>query len=195
VAEKFPRLSKTLPCPRVAGSCQGCGRTKEQLGEVGADLILWIECDDFDQPTQPRVYVQLCTACDGVDEDGEALSASERQPGRSQRKGGLIDRHPRLYEKAIHNSATLGAMNICVGCKFSQELRCVCPLAKANGGPGMAIGMSEPSVMFLDGVDGAGRRRGWRSVTYARPPQSCAGRETEQPVQNVSENQADGGEA
>lgn len=176
MAEKFPRLSVTLPCPRVAGSCQGCGRTKEQIGEAGVDLLLWIECDDFDQPTQPRVYVQLCTACDGVDENGEPLPASEKQPGRIQRKGGLIDRHPRLYERAIHNSPTLGAMDICVGCAWSQELRCACPMAKANGGDGMLIQMSQPQVMFLDGTDKSGRRIGWKSTTYARPPSSCAGR-------------------
>jgi hypothetical protein len=179
VAEKYPRMSQTLPGPRAAGICQGCGRTKEQLSEAGADLVLWVECDDADQPTEPRVYVQLCTACDGASIDDEILPAGQRQPGRKSKQS-LIDAHPRLYKKAIRNSPTLGAMALCMGCKWERELRCTCPMAKGNGGDGMLISMSQPSVMFMDGTDKAGRRVGWKSTTYSHPPRSCAGREIEE---------------
>ena len=168
MAEKFPRLSLTLPCPRMPGYCQGCGRTRHEIEEAGAHLITWIECDDFDKVTSPPVYLLLCTACDGTDEDGNPLPKGKKQPGKRSQKG-MIERHPRLYEQPIGNAPNPGAMGMCRACAWRDGLSCTNPQSRLNGGPGIQF-MVGPMV-FVDGTDSRGRRAGWRM--YSSPARSC----------------------
>ncbi len=179
-AERFPRLSQTLPGPRMPGYCQGCGRHQVELELADIQLITWIECDDNDSPLagKPQTYVLLCTACDGADEDGAPLPEGKRQPGRKSKRS-LIDRHPRLYERPIYNGPVFGAMDMCRPCVHRDGLSCKCPSALFNGGPGMLITIGTRA--FFDGTRG-GRRAGWTG--FSAPPSACAGFEPEPTGEN-----------
>ncbi len=142
----WPRLSETLTHPRRPDACQSCGNQDRAL------LQLWIEHDDFDKPTSTLVC--LCLSCSGR----------------------IVEPHPRLYDTAPRNAPLPGAMALCTACRHRDGLTCKHPDLGANGGPGISIRYSQPSVMFVDGTRRR-RRSGWQVKVYAEPPSACAGRE------------------
>lgn len=124
----------------------------QKCGVHWAEIERWREHDDHDEPTD--VVIVLCREC------AEAV----------------IEKHPRLYSQVPRNAPLPGCMDLCTNCELRSGLQCTHPDLKANGGPGLAIICSKPSVAFVDGTDKSGRRRGWREVWYERPPRECAGR-------------------
>lgn len=147
--QPMPRLSKTLTGPRDPEHCQSCSQ------EVG-DLTFWVECDEHDQPDQPRaVIVALCTPC------GERL----------------IEPHPRLYHPLERWRPWPGIMNLCIDCRHRRGLSCMHPSARANGGPGMKLTHPTPTVGWVDGRGKGGRRQGWRLLIFHGPVTACEGRE------------------
>lgn len=106
-----PGLSETLAHTRDPNTCQSCG----DFGLDRGSGRRWIECDAFDEPTATMVI--LCVRC------------SER----------LIERHPRLYLHEDWWAPRPGAMACCVDCTLRTDLRCVSPMLKARGGPGLGI--------------------------------------------------------
>ena len=125
-----------------------------RCGNCGAtDLVtVWQECDDSDRETTTRVA--LCRTC------------SDR----------IIDPHPRLYAAVPRNVPLPGAMAVCDGCAFGVDLACRNPLLTLNGGPGLPVRSSKPSVQFIDGRDEkTGRRWGRQIAVYAAAP-VCDGR-------------------
>lgn len=145
--EKWPRLTETLPKCTERNACRACG----QIYEDGATLQLWQECDDQDKPQLRWLWV--CEACEKK----------------------VITAHPRLYIGRTANSPAPGAMKICWGCSFSNQSRCDCPTASANGGTGIIIKTSPPISCLVDGTRN-GRRTGWRETLYFHPPSHCNGR-------------------
>lgn len=140
--------------PKLSESLPSVG-TPAACGNCGATdlVIVWQECDERDRPTTTRVA--LCKRCS--DE--------------------IVESHPRLYDAVPRNVPLPGAMATCDGCRFSVDLACRNPLLTLNGGPGLQVRYSEPSVQFIDGRDSkTGRRWGRRVSVYADPP-ICEGRE------------------
>lgn len=117
-------------------------------GEVDVALTVWQECDDADAPEQ--IYVVLCDLCEQV-----------------------IEPHPRLYINQPRNKPLPGVMPQCAGCQHRDELTCRHPLLTANGGAGLLIKASQPTLIHFDGIKG-GRRHGWTEQRYANPPE-CSG--------------------
>ncbi len=153
----MPRLSQDLPGPMHPERCQSCGiEGEEGLGSNPLSLTRWQECDDQDR--RENIIVVLCRSC------------SDR----------LVEAHPRLYHALAENQPWPGCMAICAECRFREGPRCTHPDLKDNGGTGLRIVVSKPTVMFLDGTDKSGRRRGWTQIRYELPPRDCAGHE-EQP--------------
>jgi hypothetical protein len=111
----------------------------------------WIECDPWDQPT--HTLIVLCEDCE------------ER----------LIEPHPRLYRELEHNAPWPGAMALCVNCRHREGITCRCPLARWNGGPGMAVTCAKPVVYHWCGRSKGGRRTGGVARSFAHPPTKCAG--------------------
>lgn len=156
---KHPCLTETLTGPVHPNYCQSCGRRRFDIEEAGELLTLWIECNDYDRPAASRKLL-LCSACDRTDATGKPLPVGVK-------KGGLIDRHPRLYHLPTHNAPVLGGMSQCGGCKHRSALSCTNPQAKANGGPGMPIQVSHMSHLYYGGSKGE-----W---VYNHPPGKCSG--------------------
>ncbi len=114
------------------------------------DLQWWEECDDYDVPE--NILVILCLEC------------SEK----------IIEPHPRLYRLLDENMPLPGAMVICHDCKHRDGLKCKCPRAKFNGGPGMKVVHSVPQRMFMDGTKNG---KPWGEVVYHydSKPSDCDG--------------------
>lgn len=143
-ADKWPRLSKTLPAFSSLGVCQRCGTP----GVPGDSIARWQEHDDQDRP-EP-IIICLCTRC------------SDK----------IIEPHPRLYNRLQPCEPWPGAMQICRDCKLRQGTRCTSPEAKYNGGPGVMIQIERPTIAFLDGIRN-GRRTGWRQSLWLSPATGC----------------------
>lgn len=126
-------------------SCRACGQ------DTDVRLSLWVEHDHLDRP-EPR-YLWLCTKC------------ADR----------IIEPHVRLYAQIDRNSPAPGAMEICLGCRFTNGSRCTNPAAKQNDGPGLEVTTPKPIVAFVDGTRN-GRRAGWVERVYDQPPKACSGR-------------------
>lgn len=118
-------------------------------GESEKRLIHWQECDHSEQP-EAR-WIVLCENCSSI----------------------VIDPHPRLYIQANENAPMPGVMHLCANCVHRNGWKC--SQAKANGGPGIKVTASQPSVAFIDGTKN-GRRTGWRQTFYALPPSACSAR-------------------
>lgn len=161
---KFPCLTETLTGLVHPNYCQSCGRRRFEIEEAGQLLTLWIECDDYDRPDVSR-KLMLCSACDRADANGKPLPVGVK-------KGGLIDRHPRLYHLPTHNAPVIGGMPQCGSCEWRSDLDCTNPQAKANGGPGMPIPVSHMSHLYYGGNKGE-----W---VYNHPPGKCSGFKQEQ---------------
>lgn len=114
------------------------------------ELQRWRECNPFDKPTM--VVVVLCKYC--------------------SRK--LIDRHPRLYIPIAHHEPFPGVMQICIDCPCRSGVSCNSLLAKHNGGTGMRIDGSRPTIALV-----CGGRRGFSGAVklYASEPTGCAGKQ------------------
>ena len=164
---KHPCLTKTLTGPVHPNYCQSCSRRRVDILDSGDFLTLWVECDDYDRPDASRKLV-LCSACDRTDATGKPL------PSGAKGKGGVIDRHPRLYHLPTHNAPVIGAMPQCGACKHRSGLSCTNPQSKSNGGPGMPIGVSNMSHLYYGGGKGA-----W---VFNHPPGKCSGFEESEEV-------------
>lgn len=165
-AERWPRLSRSLPFPRRLDRCQACGLGPDPAGRRGiggtetppggepfATLPRWMEHDDQDRP-EPIVVV-LCDPC------------AER----------IIEPHPRLYDRVPLYKPFPGAMGICVGCTHNDRLACRSPEARFNGGPGLEIEHPPQGVMHIcTRGRGGGRGGGWIEL-YSGPATACSGRE------------------
>jgi hypothetical protein len=153
-----PGLSKTLTGPIHPLVCQGCGAEEptdgfktllETRGARNEMLQRWRECDEFDKPT--RTVVVLCAKC------------SKRE----------IDRHPRLYIPVETFAPEPGIMDLCVDCRLREGVSCKSPLAKHNGGSGMAIDYPGHTVAHFNYGGGRGEFR----KLYKGEATACAGRE------------------
>ncbi len=107
---------------------------------------MWQECDASDKPES--IFILLCKAC--------------------AKK--LIKPHPRLYVQHERNTPFPGMMEICDNCLHRDDYTCV--KAKANGGPGILIQISKPSVCHLN----LGRLGGRWIKIYSWPAHGCSGR-------------------
>ena len=156
--------------------CQSCGTDQQASDEVIVDLeklfegdrasigavsrvidhqaspspgvYAWQEHDDLDQP-EP-IIVMLCTAC------------SDR----------LIEPHPRLYRRLERNEPCPGIMSLCLECAFHAGVRCLCPEAHINGGPGLRLEHDPPISTHLNYGVGRG---GATFTVYPNPVRSCSG--------------------
>lgn len=150
----MPRLSEDLTGPKHPERCQSCGNQGElDLLHATAGVRRWIEHDERDRPED--IVIVLCGQC------------SDR----------LIEPHARLYSPVPINAPLPGCMELCSDCRHREGVRCTHLDLKKNGGAGIAIAISKPQVIFLDGTGKNGRRMGWQHITYERPPSKCAGRE------------------
>lgn len=147
----WPRLTVSAKHPKAPYICQWCGK----FGTRDKDIRGWIEHDHNDVKEYKLVF--LCSRCS--DE--------------------LIEPHVRLYEKLSVSAPWPGAMEICEGCKWKNEIYCGNPGTKMNGGPGLKITIEAPSVAFYDGRGKDGRRTGWREVHYHAPATDCSGKESQ----------------
>lgn len=147
---RMPGLSRTLTGPRSPSRCQSCGATHSS--EV--PLSRWIECDEWDQPT--HVVVVLCRRC------GERL----------------IDPSHRLYHPLWPNEPHPGAMGICVKCLERRGTACGHPDAKENGGAGVTIEITRPTIAHLC-LAGPNGRRGETRQIYSSPASACNRRRLE----------------
>lgn len=138
-----PGLSATLTGERRPDVCQSCGKRD--------DLRTWSECDEWDAPQVPAVFVVLCERC-------------------SRR---MIDTHPRLYLRIDRLEPRPGVMALCIGCRYRQALRCTHSSLRANGGPGLEIHFPKPEVVHLNYGGGRGE---WKNL-YPGPPTYCVGRD------------------
>jgi hypothetical protein len=143
---RWPKLSESLPGPIAPDRCQSCD-SDLLPADPARPLERWIECGESDLPTD--VVVVLCEAC------------SKR----------LIKPHPRLYMDLWQNDPHPGAMEICVECRHRDGTRC--PLAKVNGGPGLALTIAEPTQVHLN----YGGGRGEFKRMYPKPASACSRRE------------------
>lgn len=125
----------------------------QSCGRRGGHVQRWEEHDANDQPE--AIVVVLCEPC------GERL----------------IEKHPRLYRGLHVNEPMPGSMALCAGCTHQRALACDHPDLRKNGGPGLALELTPPSVAFVDGIKN-GRRTGWREKWWPAPAHSCVGRET-----------------
>jgi len=116
VERQKPGLSATLPHPRHPETCQACGGR-------GAGWDRWIECDEWDRPTD--VIVVLCPRCSNQ----------------------VIQPSPRLYVQAWPGIARPGVMGLCASCDYHEALRCLHPDLRANGGQGLMV--HQPSVIGI----------------------------------------------
>lgn len=144
-----PGLSDTLTGPRDPRHCQSCSRphTKER------PIARWLEHDAWDKvPARGARVVVLCAVC--------SLE--------------LIEAHPRLYKQLGANEPFPGCMSICLTCPHRDGVACTSPLAKMNGGTGLAFdgGPHRPDWMHLNFGGGRGRT----VLTYHMPMQDCSGR-------------------
>lgn len=149
MSQPMPKLSVDLQGPRSLGYCQACGVARS----TGGVLEVWEEKDEQDQPT--KVYLQLCVPCGAR----------------------LIEPHPRLYERMPEFAPIAGAMEDCRSCKFSEQMRCLSPLLKENGGAGLPVNYVEPIRALVDGS----KYRG--PLTVYRSPPICRGKEQDPPTQ------------
>jgi hypothetical protein len=144
---RLPGLSVTLPHDPHPARCQSCGL------HAGGDLVRWVECDPWDQPTDMSVV--LCRPC------GECL----------------IDAHPRLYREIPPNEPRTGCMGLCVKCAHRRGTRCSHPDAKSNGGAGLEVIIDRPREMHVFCSRG---RKGGQSSGWVRewpsPARECVGR-------------------
>lgn len=137
--------------PRLSESLAG-PRDPDRCQACGAawqDLGIWQEHDQADRP-EP-VFVVLCMPC-------------------SRR---LIDPHPRLYAQLDPNAPAPGVMALCHDCRHRDGTRCACPLAAANGGPGIGIKAHGQRAHFLCRP----RRLSGNRTLWTRPPSACSGKD------------------
>lgn len=145
----WPRLSDQRSADRH--TCAECGKCDRLSTEV-LNVSIWQEHDDADLPT--HWYVALCEPC------------AKR----------IIKTHPRLYTPMDKNGPMPGAMPTCDNCRWRDGTSCAHPGMMFNGGPGVALRMTEPTVCFIDVRDKAGKRFGRRILQY-NGPVSCDGRQ------------------
>jgi hypothetical protein len=158
-AERWPRLSVTLPGPRDGCHCQACGARgtlpgAEPLAFGVPELQAWREHGDADE--LQAVFLTLCPACAAA----------------------LIERHPRLYSELERHEPAPGIMPACIGCDFNARLRYSHPIARTNGGPGLKLTFPKPDVMHVD-YSAGGRRRG-KTLSIWRGAVKCEGRDSNQ---------------
>ena len=150
------------PWPKLSETLTGPKRygTCQRCGSTDS-VCCWRECDDKDDPTD--VVLFLCTPCSDH----------------------VIERHPRLYGDGPHRNAPIpGAMACCLDCIHHHDLSCKSPLLKANGGAGLPISASKPTVIHVDGRTKGGKRFGRWYEDYPSPPE-CKGREAAMKIQNL----------
>lgn len=153
MAGKFPQIT----WPRLSetlphqhpGQCGNCGAIH------AANIVVWQEHDDQDHP-EIR-YVALCEPCEEA----------------------IIEPHPRLYRRLPRHAPAPGIMPLCVDCNHRAGTLCKSPEALFNGGTGMATFGPEPTIMFFDYRDKAGRRQGEPRRIYPGPVTECTGRDTD----------------
>lgn len=115
-------------------------------------VYAWQEHDDRDRPLP--VYVLLCQEC----------------------AARVVEPHPRLYDRRPANEPIHGAMPLCVDCLHRRGLRCHCPDAKRNGGPGITITRPKPHVVHVCYERQGGGRGGEWIRMYPGPATNCSGR-------------------
>lgn len=130
VPHPWPRLSADLAAERAPGVCQSCGAS-HNAGQEHANC--YREHDDRDRPE--NFFLFLCDAC----------------------YKHLVPPHPRLYSNVAANAPLPGCMLCCKECEFREGLLCGHPALKANGGPGLVIETSPPTVIHLNFGGGKGR--------------------------------------
>ena len=129
--------------PHVCQICGGSNRPGVGNGLMRVSLDRWQEADHNDRFEQ-RVVV-LCGKC------------SDR----------VIADHPRLYQRLDANQPWPGCMDICVGCKLRDGVRCTSPDAKANGGTGVLLSVAPPVHAMVDGAKYRGPITFWTSPAGA----------------------------
>ena len=136
---RAPGLSQILP-QRPPDQCRNCGAVRH----AAIPFTRWRECDEWDKPLVPAVFVILCASC--------------------ARK--LIEAHPRLYIEVPWSEPVPGQLRICADCPLRQGL--VCAAAQFYGGAGVMFQYDRaPTVMFVDGVHPVTRKRtGWKQTDY-----------------------------
>jgi hypothetical protein len=125
----------------------------QRCGKAGPEVQGWREHDHEDKPEY--IYVFLCKGCGKV----------------------LIGPHCRLYSQIMPNEPLPGVMNICGDCPWRKLSRCTSPLAKFNGGPGLAIQIERPTNAHI--TCSPRRNSGWIQL-YASPATGCSGKTTRQ---------------
>lgn len=140
----LPKLSADLKHVKDRRVCQSCGLRDED----GKGLWRWREHDGADKPTHDVVV--LCEPC------------ADR----------IIGPHPRLYARLDRHQPHPGAMSVCDGCTHRDGVRCVNPMAKANGGTGVILTIPKPMNAHLC-MRGSGRKSGWVTL-WTGPVKACA---------------------
>ena len=142
----WPRLTETLTGPKHPHACQSCTLAWRN----GDGISYWLEHDESDQP-EYRV-VAACARC--ADE--------------------LIEPHPRLYRRLARYEPMSGVMELCVDCVHRDGVRCACPAAKVNGGPGINVTFPKPESVHV--CRSPRSKSGWVHY-FPGPPTACSGRE------------------
>ena len=143
-----PGLSETLIGPKDPRVCQSCATPNHP----GNPLARWLEHDPNDTLPPKPVVVVLCARCSGR----------------------LIEPHPRLYRPVDNGAPFPGCMGVCVTCRFRDGVACTNPLAKLNGGPGLAMTWEKPPVSAH--LCYGGGRSEFKTI-FSGPVKSCSGRE------------------
>lgn len=117
---------------------------------VGGDALKsWRECDEADLKTP--VIVVLCRRCSDA----------------------IIEPHPRLYWEVLKGEPLPGAMPVCSDCPHRDGLDCKCPLARFNGGPGLAY---EPMPSRVHLCRSPRKLSGW--FWLGPPVERCSGKDS-----------------
>lgn len=128
----IPRLSETLkPLAWPHHVCQRCGF------DGPSKLVYWQEHDDLDR--REMIFVVLCAACSAK----------------------VIEPHARLYRQLDRNEPAPGVMKVCEPCRHRDASRCRSPIARANGGDGLAFPAADVKVHFYGGRNNSGWHQEW----------------------------------
>ena len=114
------------------------------------EIKRWVPLSDTPQPAD-RFVCSVCGFDSKLLETYQEHDEFDRVTGRfiflgledeHARCGRFLEDHPRLYTEAMGAPGSFGML--CGGCTLRVGSACTHPSLKANGGPGMSVGMNTP---------------------------------------------------